>query len=239
MRGLKMKRELGLMIILLSGLLLIAGCKSKPDNTDTLQAMNAHQVKVKEFIQTTNYTYFRVSEGKSEYWMAAPKTEAKVGETLYYTTSSEMKDFESPELKRTFDQVFFIQDLNKGPKIQMGTPSNQNPLINTDGPGEIVGEVKEEISIHELLSNSDEYTNKLVKVTGRVIKVNPAIMDRNWVHITSEPADDNNYDLTLTTQENVEVDQVISVQGQISKDRDFGAGYKYGIIMENAKLITK
>ena len=132
---------------------------------------------------------------------------------------------------------------DNSPQIHTGTPSDQNAQINTqintEGPAEIAGVVEEEISLHDLMSNPKNYANKLVKISGKVTKVNPAIMSRNWVHITTEPADGNNYDLTITTQENVVVDQVISVQGQISINRDFGAGYKYSVIMENAKLITK
>lgn len=236
-----MKRELGILTIILSVVLILGGCKSKNNNTDAMQAMDGHQVKVKEFVHTSNYTYFKVTEGKTEYWLAAPRTEAKVGETLFYTTAWEMKDFESTELNRTFDQVLFVQDLNKGPKIQMGTPSNQQAKvnINTEGPGEATGEVKEEITIHELMTNPGEYANKLVKVSGKVTKVNPAIMNRNWVHLTSEPADGHNHDLTITTQDNTNVDEVITIQGQVSIDRDFGAGYRYALIIENAKLITK
>jgi len=142
------------------------------------------------------------------------------------------------------------QDNSQNPEVHTGTPSGtpqghmgtqdmQNTKPNMEGPDEIEGVVEEEISLHELISNPENFKNKLVKITGKVIKVNPAIMNRNWVHVTAEPDDGNNYDLTITTQEQVEVNQVISMQGQISVDRDFGAGYRYDVIMENAKLIVK
>jgi len=166
-----MKNKLGLLIFLLGGLLLIAGCKSKQDNNQN-----------------------------SEVHTGTP---------------------------------------SGTPEGHMGTQGMQNTKINTEGPGEIEGVVEEEISLHELISNSDNYKNKLVKISGKVTKINPAIMNRNWVHVTAEPEDGNNYDFTITTQEKVEVNQIISVQGQISIDRDFGAGYRYDIIMENAKLISK
>ena len=249
-----MKRISGLFIILLSVMMMFSACKSKQDNSQSMQALNSHQVKVQEFIHTTDYTYFKVTEGNVEYWMAAPKREAKKGETLYYTTSYPMADFKSTELDRVFDMVYFIQDLTNSPQgqvgtagdnqeVHMGTPRNQNTQvsspINTQKAGEITGVVEEEVSLHELLTNPNNYVNKLVTVSGKVTKVNPAIMARNWVHITTEPADDHNHDLTITTQQTVELDQVLTFQGQISINRDFGAGYKYGIIMENAKLINK
>jgi hypothetical protein len=248
-----MKRLGGLLILLIGVLVLFAGCKSKKESSESIMASNMHKVEVKEFIQTTEYTYFRVKEGNAEYWMAAPKREqAKKGETLYYTTSWGQTNWKSPELGRTFDMVYFIQDLTDTPGVHTGTPSmggsnvhmgmprGQQDVINANtGPGEPEGVVEEEITIDELLKNTDKYANKIVKLTGKVIKVNPAIMARNWVHITAEPDDGNNYDLTLTTQDDVEVDQVIRVEGQVSLNRDFGAGYTYEVIVENAKLTSK
>lgn len=250
-----MKRLSGSIILLLSVLALFSGCKSKKGGSESFQAFNSHEVKVQEFIHTTQYTYFRVTEGNSEYWMAAPRREsAKKGETLYYSTSYEMLDFKSTELDRTFDKVLFIQDLTDSPgsQVHTGTPSQggqahmgmpgsqEQPVqINHEGPGEPEGIVEEEITIDELLNNRDKYANKIVRLTGKVIKVNPAIMARNWVHITAEPDDGKNYDLTLTTQDEFKIDQVISIEGQVSLNRDFGAGYTYEVIVENAKIINK
>jgi len=235
------------MIILAAGLITLTGCKSKKDNTVPLEALNSRQVTVKEFIQTTNYTYFYVSEGNAEYWMASPKTETKVGETLSYTTSFEMKDFVSPELGRTFDQVFFIQDLSRSAGVHMGTPRTARPAEQMPMPmqeqeqipEEDLEEVEGETSIEKLIGSSSDFGDKIVTVSGKVTKVNPMIMNRNWVHITTEPADGKNLDLTITTLENVSVDDIVTFRGRISIDRDFGAGYRYEVIMENAKLVNR
>ncbi len=250
-----MKLSTSIFIFLTASFLLLGGCKSKQEKSQISMAPNTHKVEVQEFIHTTQYTYFRVLEDNAEYWLASPKREAKKGETLYYTTAYEMLDFKSTELDRVFDRVYFIQDLTDKPggqtgaaaggsQVHMGTPRNQQQQQPKSGefnstPEEVTGTVEKEISIHELLSNPEEYSNKLVTISGKVIKVNPAIMARNWVHITAEPADGNNHDLTITCQDNVELDQVVTFQGQVSLNRDFGAGYTYEIIIENAKLVAK
>lgn len=43
------------------------------------------------------------------------------------------------------------------------------------------------------------------------------------------------FDLTITTNEKVNVGDVITFEGKISLNKDFGAGYSYKVIMEEAK----
>ena len=250
-----MKRGTTILLLIAASVLMLSACKAKKSDSQSILAPNTHEVKVQEFIHTTEYTYFRVLEGNAEYWMASPKRESKKGETLYYTTAYEMLDFKSTELDRVFDRVYFIQDLSDKPQgqmgvspgetqVHMGTPRNQQQQQQTSGtysstPGEVTGTIDKEINLDELLTNPEEYSNKIVTISGKVIKVNPAIMARNWVHITADPDDGKNYDLTITCQDNVELDQLVTFKGQVSLNRDFGAGYTYQIIIENAKLISK
>ncbi|MEZ5059187.1 MAG: hypothetical protein R2879_19300 [Saprospiraceae bacterium] len=71
-------------------------------------------------------------------------------------------------------------------------------------------------------------------MTGKVVKINPMIMGRNWVHLIDASVEEA--DLTITTQEPVPVGAIVSLEGTIALDKDFGAGYRYDIIMENAEL---
>lgn len=90
------------------------------------------------------------------------------------------------------------------------------------------------ITIAELYANKEKYKGKTIKVTGKCIKANPMIMNRNWIHLKDSSTD--KYDLTVTTTENVSVGAVVTMEGTIALDKDFGAGYRYDIIMEGAVL---
>jgi hypothetical protein len=72
---------------------------------------------------------------------------------------------------------------------------------------------------------------------GQVVKVNDEIMDKNWVHIQDGTADGDHFDLTITTLEKVAVGEVATFEGTIALDKDFGYGYAYELIMEDAKLV--
>jgi hypothetical protein len=58
------------------------------------------------------------------------------------------------------------------------------------------------------------------------------IMNRNWIHIQDGTGD--KLDLTVTTTENIALGSVVTLKGTIALDKDFGAGYRYDIIMEGA-----
>jgi hypothetical protein len=75
-------------------------------------------------------------------------------------------------------------------------------------------------------------------VRGKVVKVNEMILGVNWIHLQdgSGSADARTNDLTITTEESAKVGDVITATGVLAVDKDFGAGYKYGAIIENAKL---
>lgn len=93
----------------------------------------------------------------------------------------------------------------------------------------------EMISLPELFGNPEKYRGKVIRVSGECIKVNPMIMNRNWVHIRDGSEVDQ--DLTVTTTDQVHLGDHVSMEGIISLNKDFGAGYQYDVIMENARIV--
>jgi hypothetical protein len=66
-----------------------------------------------------------------------------------------------------------------------------------------------------------------------------AIMGKNWIHVQDGTEAAGNYDLTVTTQGTAKVGDVVVVEGGISLNKDFGAGYKYDVIMEDASCTVE
>lgn len=92
-------------------------------------------------------------------------------------------------------------------------------------------------TIAELFDKGKELDNQPVTVRGKVVKVSTMIMGKNWLHIqdgTSGAA--GNKDLVVTTMAEPEKDSVVVVEGTLHADRDFGAGYRYDIIIEDAEI---
>ena len=215
-------------------LLLSTSCNRKQSSTTNSELpYGMHEVSVVEVIQTSNYTYLEVTENNENFWIAVSSREAKPGQVIYYTDALEMRDFDSKELNRTFPVIYFVQDPSDSPEI------TKSPSPAGKQPSERLSNIKIEpieggISIAELFKNRDQFKDKTVKIRGIVVKVNRKIMDKNWVHLQDGSGSDANFDLTITTDALVEVGDVVTFEGTITLEKDFGSGYAYDIIMEKA-----
>lgn len=94
-------------------------------------------------------------------------------------------------------------------------------------------------SVSEVFEQNEALNGKTVRVQGKVVKFSPMIMGRNWVHIQDGSGDPmkNTHDLVITTAEQIAVDDVITIEGVLAANKDFGAGYKYVVIVEEAKTV--
>jgi hypothetical protein len=248
-----MKVFVGVIIALVVGFLVFQLTKKKdtPIDLNSLPqsmvtgmpsaAAAEHNVSVEEVIQATAYTYMRVKEKKVEYWIATAKMDMAVGSKYSFGNALEMTNFTSKELNRTFDRILFVSE---GGDQAGGQQSNAAPLTTMGRPkvelknDVVIPPTQGGISIAELYKNRDQYANKKVKVKGKVVKVNPEVMGKNWVHLQDGTKDGGNFDLTITTLETAAVDEIIEFEGTIVLNKDFGAGYVYELIMEGG-LIRK
>jgi hypothetical protein len=94
-------------------------------------------------------------------------------------------------------------------------------------------------TVEELFTKAKELNGKSIRLQAKVVKFSPNIMGRNWIHLqdgTGNPMQ-NSHDLVVTTAETVNVNEVVTIEGILAAEKDFGAGYKYDAIVEQAKVI--
>jgi hypothetical protein len=64
--------------------------------------------KVLSTIEATQYTYIEVVEDKKTIWLAAPTVAVKKNNIIRYDDGSEMTNFHSKTLNRTFPSIIFV-----------------------------------------------------------------------------------------------------------------------------------
>ena len=93
-------------------------------------------------------------------------------------------------------------------------------------------------TVEEIFAKAKELDGQTVRVKAHVVKYNANIMGRNWLHLQDGTGDpmENSHDLVVTTKEEVASPEVVTIQGKLTADKDFGAGYKYQVIIENGTI---
>ncbi len=214
-----------------------APAKGQPKHAPQQDLGNSHQVEVKEAIHADSYTYLRVVEGQEEYWIATAKQPVEAGQTIRFDKGLEMKDFESKELGRTFESIRFVDKVRGHSSAQMQMGTGKNPVAKAADIS--IEKVADGYSIKELYTEMASLDGKIVSVKGQVTKFNGGIMGRNWVHLQDGTDSGDYFDVTITTDVTVKKGDVVVFKGKVALSKDFGAGYKYDLIIEEASIVTE
>lgn len=230
-----MLKKINLLALLLA--VAVISCNERQKNITTVENSGSQKAEVEQVIQTTSYTYLKVNKNSEEQWIAIVKQDVNEGDIIYYEEGLKMTDFESPELGKTFETIYFVQEISSSPITQhamgeMAASQPGKPVLNKE---DVSIETPEgAVTIADLYANRNTYADKKVKVKGKVTKVNTAIMERNWVHLQDGTADGDNFDLTLTTAHEPKVGDVMTYSGILRLNKDFGYGYSYELLIEEA-----
>lgn len=233
MKTLKLKTIVSLLVVVL----IAWACQNESKKTENNSYTNTHKVTVKEVVQASAYTYLNVVENRETFWIAVSKRDIEPGTVLYYDDGLEMNNFESKDLNRTFETIYFVQNISDNPSLPgkqqpMAQPQPQKPALEKLDVN--IEPAEGGVTISTLYANRETYKNQIVRIRGQVTKVNQSIMGKNWIHIQDGSDDAGNFDLTITTSQIAKVGDVVTFEGRISLNKDFGAGYKYEVIMEDA-----
>jgi hypothetical protein len=64
-------------------------------------------------------------------------------------------------------------------------------------------------------------------------------MGTNWIHIQDGTGSNGTHDLLLTSNQSVKTGATIIAEGKVIKDKDFGSGYFYNVLLENSKITVE
>jgi hypothetical protein len=200
---------------------------------------------VAETMDSGGYTYARVDVNGQPLWAAGPMTSMVVGDTISFSTLIPMQNFHSNTMNRDFPVLYFVDGFTI---VNATTPGNAPageavaPAVpaaaatSSVPPVGNIEKVEGGYTIAEILAQRSELSGKSVKVRGQVTKVVSGIMGKNWVHISDSSGND---DFIVTTSGTASNGQVVVAEGNIALNRDFGYGYKYDILMEDATVTAE
>ena len=213
---------------------------------------NGFAGKVTETMNAGDYTYVQVDTGSNKVWAASPRFAVKSGDQVAIKAGMPMEKYHSKTLDRDFDIVYFTDrvivngagpaavgsaELPKGHPPITGAGAAKAPKVKVDLSG--IKKAAGGKTVGEIFTEKAKLQGKEVTVRGKVVKFNPNIMGKNWMHIQDGTGTPGSDDLLVTTSTPVQVGNTVLVSGRISLNKDFGANYKYDVMIENAKVTVE
>lgn len=130
-----------------------------------------------------------------------------------------------------------------GPGASKG--SAQNPHGNVSEPSRplTIGQVaKAEGSsgrtVAETHAQRSALAGRTVRVRAVVVKVISGVLERSFVHVKDGSENGEIRDLLITTRATPAVGDRVLFEGKVTVDKDFGAGYTYPVLLEDAELVA-
>ena len=204
-----------------------------------------HKGKVLQTINSGGYTYIELrKKAGDKIWLAVPATEIAIGSQQTFNPGMTMHNFESKTLKRNFDQIVFtelatVAKAGKDDKKVSGKSPGSSGTVSPDVKVKVQKATgKNAYTIAELYKNKAKLNKKKIVVRGKVVKVSSNIMNKNWIHLRDGSGSHAKGDFNLVvTSKSIPADGVeVLVKGTLYQNKDFGGGYKYEVIVEDAEF---
>jgi DNA/RNA endonuclease YhcR with UshA esterase domain len=193
--------------------------------------------EVLEVRDVENYSYLRLKTKDGETWAAVATAAVKKGAKVTIENAMVMKNFESKALKKTFPTIVF-GNLAVAGKDMAGVSPGVVKAIDAGPINVPKASGANARTVAEIMTKAAALKDKPVRVRGQVVKYNSGIMGKNWIHLRdgSGIAADKTDDVLVTTLAQAKVGDVVTVTGVVRTDKDFGSGYAYKVLVEDATL---
>lgn len=206
---------------------------------DTKQNASTLSGKVAETMDSGGYTYINIEKKGKKTWVAVPQMKVTVGQSISVEPGMVMQNFKSKTLNRTFETIIFSPGIAgqagddaaaAGHKKASVSPSKPVKVEKASGPNAY--------TVAELFREREKLAGKSIVIRGQVVKFSSNIMGKNWIHIQDGSGDSSagTNDILITSQDVASAGDIITVQGTLNKDKDFGSGYRYSVIVEDASI---
>lgn len=211
---------------------------------------------VLETMNAGGYTYVLIDTGQDQRWAATQQTVVNAGDVVQMREGMAMTGFTAKSLNRTFDIIYFVdgmQNLSASPEpvaaLPEGHPATSLPpghpstegMADTAPADATVAALEPGQDIAYLYANKDALAGQKISLRGKVVKYNEGILGWNFIHLQDGSGDSaaGSNDLTVTSKAQAVVGQTVVVTGTVVLDKDFGAGYAFPVLVEDASVTAE
>lgn len=236
---------------------------TKNEQSEKAQApKDIYYGKVLEIKGVRGYKYLKVDENGTQRWVAIANAPVAIGDTIGYDKKTIMHDFESKSLGQKFEEIIFASEVylpqkTDKPKsmkemLELDTQNTQAKDPHKGMDRGISAEEdekpakpfvkKETYTIEEVHMWRKNLEGQTISLEATVFKVSHQIMKLDWVHLGDGTGNEKKLtdDLVCTTAStNVKSGDKVIAKGKVVVNKDFGYGYFYKVLIQDASIQVK
>jgi len=233
------------------------GKETKVPSAMTAKKAKIFYGKVLEIKPAMGYKYLKIDEEGKEIWVAIANAPVKIGDKIGYDKKTKMTNFKSKTLDQEFKEVYFASEVylpqqatgpksmkqmlglgaaKKDPHAGMGRSMSPEPEEETPAKPFVK---KDAYTVEEIHMWRKSLKDQIISIKGSVYKVSRGIMKLDWVHVGDGTGNEKKLtdDLVFTASSaKVEKGDKIIAKGKVIVDKDFGYGYFYKVIIQDASF---
>lgn len=202
--------------------------------------------KVLEIKDAMGYKYLKVNEDGKELWVAIANAPVAVGDKIGYDKNTIMHDFESKTLNQKFKEIIFASDVYLPQKVQKPQSMKEMLGLSTTAPKEEKPAKpfvkKETYTIEEVHMWRKSLEGQTITLDATVYKVSHQIMKLDWTHLGDGTGDEKKLtdDLVFTSASTtIKSGDKVTATGKVIVNKDFGFGYFYKVLIQDATFKVK
>jgi len=213
--------------------------------------------KVLEIKGVMGYKYLKVDENGTQHWVAIANAPVALGDKIGYDKRTIMYDFESKSLGKKFKEIIFASDVYLPQKAEKPKSMKDMLGLSSKDPHKGMGRgmsaeenekpakpfVKKDVyTIEEVHMWRKNLEDKIISLEGTVFKVSHQIMKLDWVHLGDGTGNEKKLtdDLVFTaTSTNIKAGDKVIAKGKVVVNKDFGYGYFYKVLIQDATFGVK
>ena len=221
-------RPLTRLALLLSLALTACSSRGEPQATPSygFEVANVAPAKIEAVLRDGDAVFLELSEAQWRFWARVPAARAKgatPGGFVLLGKGAELASFKSEALNKTFKPLLTIDD------VQLVTEAEGQAAIR-------IAPIEGGQTIGQLFAQRKALAGKPIKARARVVKANKGIFETNWYHLRDGTGGEGTNDLTVTSKQDVQVGDVVVVEGALTIDHSLGFGYDYDAIVLDGTL---
>ncbi len=132
------------------------------------------------------------------------------------------------------------QDTGGTPQLPPGHPPLTGGAASAP-PDKPIAPAKGGTTIEAVWKTRSALAGRTVTVRGKVVKFTGGVLGVNWLHLQdgSGSAADGTNDVTVTSDAEATVGDIVTITGTVALNKDLGSGYNYPVIIEHAEIVER